>query len=371
MDKRLIWSIKSSYIIPSRKNLIELSLRPDLFDETTLNPKDKKYKMAVSDFEKAQQRGISIVTFIDENYPTSLKELSRPPRILYVDGNPDALNYGVYAGIVGCRKCDDYGLRMATQIAQQIGETGAGIVSGGAEGVDAASHRGALLAGAPTICVLGSGFDELYPACNKELFKEVAASNGAVISEFSFSEKPLGRNFPHRNRIIAALSSSVAVIRAGRRSGALITANMAVDMNKTVFALPGNIDHRLSIGTNALIRDGAVPLLSAMDIIDELIESNPDFFMKEKPILKKKEEKQKVVPFLVIDKNTDVKETLSEYEKEIINIIKSGHTQSSQIEEQISFEPSRLTAVLGLLEIKGLIKRGRDKKYKLTIEGGF
>lgn len=368
MDKRLIWSIKSSYITPTRKNLTELAEREDLFDEKALNPHDRNYKIAVADFEKAMKRGIKVVTFIDREYPKALTELSNPPRLLYVDGSVEALNYGVYAGIVGCRQCDDYGIRMATQIAQEIGETGAGIVSGGAKGADSAAHRGALLAKVPTIAVLGSGFDHIYPSSNKKLFEEIAKSGGAVITEFPFDEAPCGRNFPHRNRIIAALSTALAVMRAGRRSGALITANIAIDMNRTVFALPGNIDNHLSLGTNALIRDGAFPLLSAMDIVDELMEKNPDFFVKERPKINTDTKESK--PFLIIDKNEDEEISLSEYEKEIVNIIKDGYVRAEDIEARINFEPSRLTAILGLLEIKRVIKRGSDKKYKLTSGGG-
>ncbi len=365
MDKRLIWAIKSSYVTPTRRKLTELSQREDLFDESLIDTRDKKYMRALANFEKALDKGYHIVTYIDDIYPQAFRDISMPPPVLYVRGNVHALSHGVYAGMVGCRKCDDYGLRMAMQIAREIGQTGAGIVSGGAEGADAASHRGAIMAGVPTIAVLGNGVDVDYPPVNKELFERIEKSGGALISEHPVGAPPAGTNFPHRNRLIAALSTAVVVVRAGKRSGSLITANQAINMNKTVFAVPGNIDDGLSIGVNELIRDGAFPLLGAMDIIDELIAKKPDFFVRER----EKAPKIEIAPYEKPTKKMKTNVVLSEYETEIVNIISDGYTALPEIEGHISFDASRLTALLGMLEIKGVIRRGSDKKYKLTIGG--
>ncbi len=367
MEKNLIWVIKSSMITPTRKNLEELSKRDDLFDESKLNPKSRHYISAVRSFNKAAQMGYSVVTFIDKEYPECLRKISLPPAVLYVRGNVGILNGMVYAGIVGCRKCDDYGKQMAALVAREVGLVGAGVVSGGAEGVDAAAHDGALRVNAPTIAVMGSGLDVIYPACNKELFDRIEQRGGAVISEFPFGTPPKKTNFPHRNRIIAAFSTAVVLTRAKYRSGGLITVRQALEMNKTVFAIPGNIDSPLSAGTNALIRDGALLLISPMDVIDELILKEPDFFVKEKET---KIEYKTIVPERV--KETSDKSaaniTLSEYESEVVNIIESGHNTLSLIEENISFEGARLTALLSMMEIKGIIKKKSDKTY--TIIGG-
>lgn len=365
MDKRLIWAIKSSYVTPTRRKLEELAAREDLFDESLIDTRDKKYMRAVANFEKALEKGYDIVTYIDDIYPQAFRDISMPPPVLYVRGNVHALSHGVYAGMVGCRRCDDYGLRTAMQLAREIGQTGAGIVSGGAEGADAAAHQGAIMAGAPTIAVLGNGVDVDYPAVNKELFEKIEKSGGALISEFPVGAAPNKTNFPHRNRLIAALATAVVVVRAGRRSGSLITAGQAINMNKTVFAVPGNIDNGLSVGTNELIRDGALVLLGAMDIIDELIAKKPDFFVKERETQPKTE----IAPYEKPTKKMKTNVVLSEYETEIVNIISDGYTALPQIEEKLSFDASRLTALLGMLEIKGVIKRGSDKKYKLTIGG--
>ena len=365
MDKRLIWAIKSSYVTPTRKKLEELRAREDLFDEDLINIKDKKYTAAVNSFEKALEKDCHIVTYIDDIYPQAFREISLPPPVLYIRGNLSALTHGVYAGMVGCRKCDDYGLRTAMQLAREIGQTGAGIVSGGAEGVDAASHQGAIMAGVPTIAVFGNGVDINYPHFNAGLFERIEKSGGALISEFPMGSSPTKKTFPHRNRLIAALSTAVVVVRAGKNSGSLITANQAINMNKTVFAVPGNIDDGLSIGTNELIRDGAFVLLSAMDVIDELIERKPDFFVREK----EEEPEIEILPYEKPTRKMKTNVILSEYEKEIVNIINDGYTTLPEIEGHISFEASRLTALLGMMEIKGVIRRGSDRKYKMIIGG--
>lgn len=371
MNHKLIWMVKSQQITPTRKKLSELSEREDLFDISSVDINSEEYKSAVKDLETAHELGCEIVTYIDELYPEKLKNISQPPPVLYVKGNAHILKNTVFAGIVGARDSDMYGIRTAEAIAMEIGQTGAGIISGGAKGIDSAAHRGALRAKAPTVAVLGCGVDICYPPQNKELFESIVNSGGAVISEFPFGAEPNKKHFPRRNRIISALSTALAVIRAAYRSGSLITASQAANMGVTVFSVPGNIDDSLSRGTNELIRDGAVPLLSAMDVIDELIEREPDFFVREK------EKSKQQTAEAEIEKNTKKSERtnpdttgLSEYEAEIINIINEGFQTQNLIEEKISFEPQRLTALLGMMEIKGIIRKGPDKKYIITIGGG-
>lgn len=363
MDRNLIWAVKTAKKNITYKELTNLKEREDLFDEETVNVKSREYIRTVKSFEKAHKMGCHVITYIDERYPRCLRSIPMPPPVLYVMGNPDILNGVVYAGLVGARKADEYGKRMAQNIAMEIGGSGAGIVSGGAEGTDAAAHEGALRAKAPTVAVLGSGLDNLYPACNMDLFKRIVQNGGALITEFPFGEPPKSGNFPYRNRIIAAFSTAVGVIRAGARSGALITASQAMDLNRTVFAVPGNIDNKLSRGTNELIRDGALLLLSAMDIVDELIAKKPDFFVK------RNEEKKKESFIRFTQKPAEKKDItlagLSEYEKEIVRLIKDGTDTQNQLEEKISFEPSRLTGLLSMMEIKGVIKKSTDKKYKI------
>ncbi|MBQ8391361.1 MAG: DNA-processing protein DprA [Clostridia bacterium] len=361
--RQFIWTIKSRMVRQSAKALRELSEKEDLFDEASIDKKSKIYQKTAEDFEMARKMGCSVVTYLDDLYPEKLRNISQPPPVLFVWGNPTLLSNTVFAGIVGARKCDDYAIRVSENFAMEIGQTGAGIVSGGALGVDAASHRGALRAKAPTVAVLGSGIDIAYPPENHGLFSAIVKEGGSVISEFSFGEPANGNNFPRRNRIIAALSDVLIVTRAGKRSGSLITASQAMDMNKTVYAVPGNIDQKLSQGTNELIRDGAVPLLNAIDVIDELISINPDFFVREEEAGRTIYEDERYIEEPE-KKNVSV-QGLSEYEAEIVNIIESGADTQNLIEERISFDPSRLTALIQMMEIKGIIKKGRGNKYAI------
>ncbi len=369
MDRQLIWAVKSQGVSSTRKKLRELSKREDLFDLSSVDTGSEEYKKTVSSFDKAKRTGTKIVTYIDDLYPERLRNISQPPPVLYVRGNVNILKETIFAGMVGSRECDDYGIRMAEYIASEIGQTGAGVVSGGARGIDAASHRGALRANAPTVAVLGGGLDRPYPEENIPLFKKIVENGGAVITEYPFGMEPISNNFPRRNRIIAGLSTALVVVRAAYRSGSLITATQALNQGLTIFAVPGNIDNKLSGGTNALIRDGAIPLLSPMEVIDELIAREPDFFVREKE-LSEKIISEEIAEIKNHEKTVAKPTGLSEYETEIVNIIISGAQTQNLIEEKVSFEPSRLTALLGMMEIKGIIKKGPDKKYIITVGGG-
>lgn len=357
MNRQLIWAVRAQGVPNTRKKLSELAASDDLFDLSLIDTASAEYKETLSNFEKADELGAEIVTYIDKRYPEKLKNIYQPPAVLYVLGNADILNDIIFTGMVGARRSDSYGIRMAETIAAEIGQTGVGIISGGAIGIDAASHRGALRAKAPTVAVLGSGLDKLYPKENIKLFQDIIENGGAVISEYPFGMEPLAGNFPRRNRIIAGLSTALVVVRAAKRSGSLITASQALNEGVTVFSVPGNIDDRLSGGTNELIRDGAIPLLSPMDVVDELIAKVPDFFVRENDRREKKRKESAL-------KEKELKlDGLSEYEKEIVSIIASGKATANLIEENISFDAHRLTALLGMMEIKGVIKKGPDKKY--------
>lgn len=362
MERQLIWMVKSQGVMNTRKKLAELAAREDLFDIPAGFENSEEYTRALWNLKRAQELGVEVVTYIDDLYPEKLKNISQPPAVLYVRGNARILKEVAFAGMVGARDSDDYGIRTAETIAMEIGQTGAGIVSGGARGIDAASHRGALRAKAPTVAVLGSGLDREYPQENIPIFKKIVENGGAVISEYPFGTEPLGNNFPRRNRIIAGLSSALVVVRAAYKSGSLITASQALNQGMTVFAVPGNIDAGLSRGTNELIRDGAVPLLSAMEVIDELIAREPDFFVREKSKAESLAEKPKRTAKKSKERTVNT-EGLSEYEAEIVNIIHGGASTQDLIEEKISFEQSRLTGLLGMMEIKGIIKKCPDKKY--------
>jgi DNA processing protein len=216
----------------------------------------------------AGKQNVRIITHNDRNYPGSLKFIPDPPLVLYVKGTlvpEDQLSIA----IVGSRRASFYGISSAEKFAGDLSEAGFTIVSGMARGIDTAAHRGALKKKKRTIAVMGSGFSCIYPAENKALAEQIAQS-GAVISEFPMEMEPLAQNFPRRNRLVSGLTLGVVVIEAARNSGALITADCALEQGRDVFALPGNIGSATAWGTNALIQQGARLITCAGDILEEL-----------------------------------------------------------------------------------------------------
>ena len=209
-----------------------------------------------------------VVPFSDERYPVSLRELPRRPIVLYVEGRDDVVN-DPQLSIVGSRNPTPSGRDTAFEFAESLAACGLSITSGLAQGIDSAAHKGALAAQGITIAVLGSGVDVIYPRSNQALSEEIR-SQGALLSEFPLGTAPRRENFPQRNRIIAALSLGTLVVEAARRSGSLITARLAGDHNRELFAVPGSIHNPLSRGCHELIRQGAKLTESVADILSEL-----------------------------------------------------------------------------------------------------
>jgi DNA processing protein len=209
-----------------------------------------------------------VVSFIDRRYPAALRGLQRRPIALYVAGNADILN-DPQLSIVGSRNPTPAGRDTAFEFAESLAARGLGITSGLAEGIDSAAHRGALAAQGITLAVLGSGIDSIYPRSNQALSEEIRLQ-GALISEFPLGTPPRRENFPQRNRIIAGLSLGTLVVEAARRSGSLITARLAADQNRELFAVPGSIHNPLSRGCHELIRQGAKLTETVADILSEL-----------------------------------------------------------------------------------------------------
>ena len=204
----------------------------------------------------------------DDAYPELLARITGPPSQLYVNGDPEILHLPALA-IVGSRNPTRGGSRNAFEFARHLGATGFCIVSGLAQGIDAAAHRGALAAGAPTVAFLGHGIDRVYPAGNRELAREIAR-HGALVSEFPLGTAPGRSLFPQRNRLISGLSLGTLVVEAARHSGSLITARLASEQGREVFAIPGPIHNPLSRGCHQLIRQGAKLVEEAGDIVAEL-----------------------------------------------------------------------------------------------------
>ncbi|MEM7277025.1 MAG: DNA-processing protein DprA [Pseudomonadota bacterium] len=208
------------------------------------------------------------VPFNDERYPDLLREIRDAPPLLYVRGNVDALKFPLLA-IVGTRKPTAGGKDTARQFAAELAKNGLGIISGMALGIDTEAHLGALDAGGLTLAVLGTGIDRVYPAANRDLAHRLA-NEGTLISEFPLGSEPQKFNFPRRNRIISALSLGTLVVEAAQRSGSLISARLAAEQGRDVFAIPGSIHNPMARGTHQLIREGARLVESTADIFTEL-----------------------------------------------------------------------------------------------------
>ena len=206
----------------------------------------------------------------DARFPPRLKAIFDPPRLLYLRGSGEPELLGRRAvGVVGARSCSPYGAQVARMLGRELAAAGLVVVSGLARGIDGEAHRGALESGGPTVGVLGCGIDRDYPAANASLSRRME-DGGLVVSEYEAGVEPAPWRFPARNRIIAGLCEAVVVVEARERSGALITADFALEEGREVFAVPGEITSALSVGSNALLRLGATPLTGSGDVLETL-----------------------------------------------------------------------------------------------------
>ncbi len=229
-------------------------------------------KSAEYELEKAARLQVKIIAKGDENYPGNFNQLNDAPPVIYVKGRTDILNYPAMVSIVGARNASVNGRKIASKIAYDLTESEIIVVSGMARGIDAAAHKGALFAKkehGTTIAVLGTGVDVAYPKENQGLYEQICAQ-GAVVSEFALGTQPQAANFPRRNRLVSALSAGTLVVEASLNSGSLITARMALEQGKDIFAVPGSPLEGRSAGCNQLIRDGAYLTESAEDILNTL-----------------------------------------------------------------------------------------------------
>ena len=281
----------------------------------------------------------SIVTLTDQSYPNNLRQIFDPPPLLYVRGDLQPKDE-LAISMVGSRLISNYGRMITERIAGDLAGNGVTIVSGMARGIDSAAHRGALSVGGRTIAVLGCGVDIVYPRENRRLFEEITA-HGAVISEFPLSTPPEGVNFPRRNRIISGLSLGVVIVQANSRSGSLITAGLALEQNRDVFAVPGNVGMAGSRGTNRLIKQGAKLIESAEDILEEVL---PRF------------QHRGLEP-------EDRKLSLEEEEERVFCLLEDEAIHIDSIIAQTRMSASRVLTILLQLELKGLVQQLSGKRF--------
>jgi DNA processing protein len=279
-----------------------------------------------------------IITINDSDYPEKLKNIYDPPVVLHIKGDIGNAKHSMNIGVVGTRHPTPYGRGVTSNIVSGLAREKVTVVSGLARGIDTIAHRAALDNRGKTIAVLGCGLDYYYPFSNRKLYQTIT-ENGALISEFPFGTPPEPGHFPRRNRIISGLSHGVVIVEAGHKSGALITADYAMEQGIDVYAVPGNITSGMSIGTNRLIRDGALMALSAEDILTNL---------------------GREVTYAAIRHNQD---PLRGDEQRIFEMLSGQPMHIDEIVRLSNTKPQQLHAILLSLEVKGIVSQVGGMKY--------
>jgi DNA processing protein len=307
------------------------------------------------EMECAQQAGVRIVTLQNPLYPPRLACIYDNPAYLYVKGNlkDDDINIA----FVGSRTASAHGLYTTERLCRELALRGATIVSGMARGIDSAAHRGALAGRGRTIAVLGCGLDIVYPPENEKLFNDITA-NGAVISEFPFGAPPNAPNFPARNRIISGLSLGVVVVEAGEKSGSLITARIALEQGREVFAVPGSIDVSGSRGTNKLIKQGAKLIENIDDILEEILPQ-----AGRTPASVKTQAPRAAADVSPTKRETIPETTWTENEKMLWQALSQKPVHIDQIITSTGRTAAEVLGSLLSLELKGVIEQKPGKIY--------
>ena len=250
-----------------RPELESLRMKPETIESIM---KREFHDKAVEELERVKQSGGDILILDDGSYPDLLREIADPPMTLYVRGDWQACFEQPCVGVIGSRNCSTYGKNASEMLSRELASRGITIVSGLARGIDTLAHRGAIDGKGRTVAVLGTGIDGVYPRENTRLAQEIIDAGGAIVSQFPLGTPPLKDNFPYRNRIISGLSLGVLIVEASERSGSLITARLAMEQNREVMAVPGNITSGNSFGTNYLIKAGAKLVQQWQDVVTEL-----------------------------------------------------------------------------------------------------
>jgi DNA processing protein len=323
----------------SREALLQLGLSTKIINAL----KTPRWDLIEIDLNWLAQKGNYAILWGDPNYPQQLKEIADPPPIIFARGDIDLIHFPQIA-IVGSRNPSSSGLQIAYEFAQSLAGSGFTITSGLALGIDAASHRGALSVQGATVAVTGTGLDRVYPAAHKDLATEIV-STGVILSEFPPGTLAKANHFPRRNRIISGLCMGLLVVEAAKKSGSLITARMALEQNREVFAIPGSIYNPLARGCNSLIREGAKLVETTQDILEELAPH-----INDRPLPQ------------AITKNTATNDLTPE-QQNLLNHIQFSPTLIDQLVLTTKLTVDNISSHLLILELQGYIS--------LTHGGGY
>ena len=353
---------------------------------------DKSLEGAHRILGDCERLGIHIMTMQDAAYPERLRVIPQPPLVLYWKGREIAFDDEAAIAVVGTREATPYGLQMARQLSLDLTRAGALVLSGCAQGIDAAAVRAALLAGGPVVSVLGNGLDVVYPKQHRYLYEDVAAA-GMLISEYPPGTPAYAGNFPARNRILSGLSVGVVVVESPKTGGSLITADLALEQNREVFAVPGPADAANCEGTNRLIQEGAAKLvLSAGDVLCELVDRFPGKLGRRPPMtarereqrLEELETRQEPIPPKASAKPAPEKEVdnasgveyidwqdcqskLNEEQKCVLLALQEGNMTADDLVERTQIEARRVLAALTILQIQGLAAEESGNRFRAAV----
>jgi len=321
----------------------ELAGVPELVPDQVVRLTDPSRAPTDKQIENFERLNVRLVSSTDLDYPPLLREVADRPAYLFVRGTIDERDRFAVA-VVGTRRPTPYGREIASTFSRDLAEMGFTIISGGAMGIDAAAHHGALRAGGRTIIVLGCGIDVAYPALNQPIFNEIVENGqGAVVSEYPMGATPESWRFPVRNRIISGMAMAVVVVEAGRQSGALITAGTAADQGRDVMAVPGNVDRPSSVGTNSLIMDGASLVTCAQDIVNQLGVT--------------------VLPKTSDERSASTVTDLPDDQRRILTNLSLTPKHIDVLSADVGMSTAQTSALLTLLELQGLVHRQPGGTY--------
>ena len=338
-----------------RRELALLRLTPETIESLANR---ELHERAESEIERVRKLGGEILVLDDGIYPTLLRETYDPPVVLYVKGAWSACLDQPCVAIIGSRRCSTYGQNAALMLSRELAQRGVTIISGMARGIDAAAHRGALEAGGRTVGVMGTGLDQIYPRDHKKLADDILKSNGALVTQFPLGTPPVSENFPYRNRVISGLSLGVVVVEAAENSGSLITARLAMEQNREVFAVPGNITSRNSFGTNYLIKGAGAKLVQQWQ--DVAAELPPEIAAQLLPPPSRKSRRKGEL----VDQLQLAPSDLSEHERTIFKLLSTDTPQQiDALAETTKLSITQLTSALLTLEMRELIRALPGKSF--------
>lgn len=336
--------------------------------------------------------GIQLLTRQDSTYPRLLKEIHQPPMVLYWKGRQIAFDTQVAIGMVGAREATPYGIQAATKLSAELTRKGALVVTGMAQGIDAACVRGALKVGGPVVSVLAGGIDRVYPRYHKGLYEDVAAV-GALISEYPPGTEHRGEHFPIRNRIISGLSEGVIAVESARASGTLLTINHALEQNREVFAVPGPIDAPKSEGTNRLIQEGCAKLImEADDVLCEFVDRFPGKLrLGRSAALPPEAERQRLEDAAAASEHiqgrrtkekpageerddvvylrwAECKDKLTDDQRTVLLALNGGAVQADDLVERTQLPARRVLSALTVLQIQGYVAEESGKRFRAVVK---